>query len=57
MTTEKKRDLTSEGQASYKRWRDELVANPEYQAIYRGEAAKKELWLQLVQARQSAGLT
>ena len=57
MAVENKRDLTSEGQASYKRWRDELRANPEYQVIYQEEAAKKELWLQLVEARQSAGLT
>jgi transcriptional regulator with XRE-family HTH domain len=29
----------------------------ETRAIYKEEAAKKELWLQLVEARQAAGLT
>jgi HTH-type transcriptional regulator/antitoxin HipB len=33
------------------------MANPRFQAIYEEEAAKKELWLQLVEARQAAGLT
>lgn len=33
------------------------MADPEYVAIYDEEAAKKELWLQLVEARQAAGLT
>src|SRR5712692_9279784 len=33
------------------------MADPEYMAIYEEEAAKKELWLQLVEARQGAGLT
>lgn len=57
MTTEQKRDLVAEGEASYKRWKEELAADPEYQAIYAEEAAKKELWLQLVEARLAAGLT
>jgi predicted XRE-type DNA-binding protein len=54
---EEKRDVTQQGQASYQGWRDELRADPEYQAIYEEEAAKSELWLQLVEARQAAGLT
>lgn len=33
------------------------MADPEYMAIYEEEAAKKDLWLQLVEARQEAGLT
>lgn len=45
------------GRRSYERWREELLADPEYRAIYEEEAAKKELWLQLVEARQAAGLT
>lgn len=57
MTGNKKHNLAAEGQASYQRWRDELMANPEYEALYKEEAAKKELWLQLVEARQSSGLT
>ena len=52
-----KQDLTAAGEASYQEWRDGLRADPEYQAIYAEEAAKSELWLQLVEARQVAGLT
>ena len=57
MTIEQKRDIVAEGEASYRRWQEELGADPEYQAIYEEEAAKKELWLQLVEARKAAGLT
>ncbi len=56
-TMERKRTLTEQGQARYQRWRDKLRADPEYQAIYEEEATKSELWLQLVEARQAAGLT
>ncbi|MBI3978869.1 MAG: XRE family transcriptional regulator [Chloroflexi bacterium] len=52
-----KRDHMAEGQASYERWKAEFVADPEYRAVYEEEAAKSELWLQLVEARQAAGLT
>ena len=45
------------GQASYQRWRDRLQAEPDYQELYDEEAAKGELWLQLVEARRAAGLT
>lgn len=54
---EKNRSATKTGQESYQRWRDELVNTPGYQELYDEEAAKKELWLQLVEARQAAGLT
>lgn len=53
----KHRDPNIEGAASHERWREGLGANPEYQAIYDEEAAKSELWLQLVEARQAVGLT
>jgi predicted XRE-type DNA-binding protein len=52
-----KLDVIEVGRKSYERWRDELLADPEYRAIYEEEAAKSELWLQLVEARQRAGLT
>lgn len=42
---------------SYQAWRESLRADPAYQAIYAEEAAKSALWLQLVEARQEAGLT
>jgi DNA-binding XRE family transcriptional regulator len=45
------------GEKSYQHWRESLQQNPEYQTVYDEEAAKSELWLQLVEARQEAGLT
>jgi DNA-binding XRE family transcriptional regulator len=50
------REITPEA-AAYQNWRDQFLADPENQAIYEEEAAKGELWLQLVEARQAAGLT
>jgi DNA-binding XRE family transcriptional regulator len=49
--------VVEQGEASYRRWRDGLRADPEYRRIYDEEAAKMDLWLQLVDARQEAGLT
>ena len=54
---QKRSDLIEEGQQAYQEWRDNLLANPEFRATYEEEAAKKEIWLQLVEARQEAGLT
>src|SRR5438270_528684 len=54
---EKQSDIIEEGKRSYQQWRDSLMADPEYKKIYEEEAAKKELWLQLVEARQRAGIT
>ncbi|CAN5826048.1 hypothetical protein BH10CHL1_BH10CHL1_46510 [soil metagenome] len=54
---ESNRDYSAEGEASYQAWRDAFLAAPEHQRVYAAEAAKKELWLQLVEARQMAGLT
>lgn len=45
------------GQQRYEAYWDEQLADPEFRRIYEEEAAKKELWLQLVEARQQAGLT
>ena len=50
-------DYVEKGKRAYEEWRDALLANPETRAIYEEEAAKKELWLQLVEARQRAGIT
>jgi len=44
-------------QQSYDEYWAEQMANPEFRRVYEEEAAKKELWLQLVEARMSAGLT
>src|SRR2546430_7598085 len=54
---QKEPDFIEEGKRSYQRWRDNLLANPETRKIYEEEAAKKEVWLQLVEARQRAGIT
>lgn len=53
----KEENPTVQGRASYQAWREGLRADPAYQAIYAEEAAKSALWLQLVEARQQAGLT
>jgi DNA-binding XRE family transcriptional regulator len=57
MTVEQKRDYIRAGEESYQRWADSLVADEEGRRLYEREAAKKELWLALVEARQAAGLT
>lgn len=57
MIKKTKRNYIAEGQRAYLKWRDGFLANPENRRIYEEEAAKKQLWLQLVEARQKAGLT
>jgi DNA-binding XRE family transcriptional regulator len=54
---EERRDPVKEGERSYAAWKASLRQNPEYQAVHEEEAAKSELWLQLAEARQAAGLT
>ncbi len=51
------RDELAAGQDAYADWRASFLADPAHRRIYEEEAAKKELWLQLVEARQAAGLT
>lgn len=53
----KKERPAQAGARSYAEWRDSLHETPGYQDLYEEEAAKSELWLQLVEARQAAGLT
>ena len=55
--SDKEREDIQSGQKAYDNWRNRLRSNPEYEAIYKEEAAKSDLWLQLVEARQSLGLT
>ena len=57
MATETRRDLTKEGEKDYEEWRASLVDTPEKRALYEDVAARSDLWLQLVEARQAAGLT
>jgi DNA-binding XRE family transcriptional regulator len=53
----KKPQTSATGEESFQAWRNRLRADPDYQTIYDEEAGKGELWLQLVEARQAAGLT
>jgi DNA-binding XRE family transcriptional regulator len=57
MTNETKRDLIAEGEQDYEDWREQILSDPVRRTRYEEEAAKSELWLQLVEARQAAGLT
>lgn len=52
-----KHDYLAEGQARYQRWAESLTNTEEGRRLYNEEAAKKALWLQLVEARHAAGLT
>lgn len=52
-----KESPTQMGVRAYEEWRDGFLADPDNRAVYEEEAAKGGLWLQLVEARQAAGLT
>src|SRR5438309_6001350 len=47
----------ADGRRLYEQERARRMAEPAYRAVYEEEAAKKELWLQLVEARQAVGLS
>ncbi|MEP0763101.1 MAG: XRE family transcriptional regulator, partial [Chloroflexota bacterium] len=46
-----------EGQERFEAYWARQMADPAFRALYEEEAAKKALWLQLVEARRAAGLT
>ena len=50
-------DNMSEGEKRYEDYWSQKMADPEFRRIYEEEAQKKELWLQLVEARHNSGLT
>jgi DNA-binding XRE family transcriptional regulator len=50
-------DPVAAGRRAYQEWHERQLADPEFRRVYAEEAAKKALWLQLVEARQQAGLT
>ncbi len=50
-------DFLKKGEQAYQNWRDALLADPVNKILYEEEAVKKEVWLQLVEARQASGLT
>jgi DNA-binding XRE family transcriptional regulator len=45
------------GARDYERWSEKFETHPGLNQIYKEEAAKVELWLQLAEARHMAGLT
>jgi DNA-binding XRE family transcriptional regulator len=57
MATEAKQNLIQAGERDYQEWAASLVNTPEKRARYQEIAAESDLWLQLVEARQAAGLT
>ncbi len=52
-----KNQMAKEGQRRYQEYWARQMADPEFRRVYEEEAAKKEVWLQLVEARKAAGLT
>jgi ribosome-binding protein aMBF1 (putative translation factor) len=57
MVAEEARIPVDDGAQRYQRWRERLLSTPERRRMYEEEATKLELWLQMVEARQAAGLT
>lgn len=57
MTKKQADNPAKAGAQRYSAWRERLMSNPATRALYEEEAAKKELWLQLLEARQATGLT
>ncbi len=57
MATQSERDLIEEGGQDYQEWRQSLTDTPQKKALYEEIAVKSDLWLQLGEARQEAGLT
>lgn len=54
---EKPKYTQADGQRLFEEDRAKMLANPRLRAMYEDEFEKGELWLQLVEARQAAGLT
>jgi ribosome-binding protein aMBF1 (putative translation factor) len=55
---EKTRNYTQkDGRRLFEEDRAKRMSDPKFRAIYDEEAKTKELWLQLAEARQAAGLT
>jgi ribosome-binding protein aMBF1 (putative translation factor) len=57
LPAEARTDPTIEAAASYQRWREDLRNSPGYGEVFEEEAARGDLWLQLAEARKSAGLS
>lgn len=57
MTKKRKRISQKDGHKLYEQDRAKLMADYKFKKVYAEEAVKKELWLQLAEAREAAGLT
>lgn len=57
MTKKQRETESTEGQQRYAAHWATQMQDPEFQEIYIEEAAKKELWLQLADARRASNLT
>jgi DNA-binding XRE family transcriptional regulator len=57
MTMIERKYSQADGRRLFEEERARRMADPDYRAIYEEEGQKKDLWLQLVEARQAAGLT
>lgn len=51
------KEAKSPGQQAYDDYWAKQMADPEFRTVYEEEAHKKTIWLQLVEARQAAGLS
>lgn len=54
---EKRQPRVRASERDYAEWRKAEFSDARFRAVYDDEAAKKELWLQLSEARQASGLT
>lgn len=43
--------------AEYQAWREQFLSDPQRRALYEQEAMIGELWLQMIEARQAAGIS
>ncbi|HLZ69129.1 MAG TPA: helix-turn-helix transcriptional regulator [Dehalococcoidia bacterium] len=50
-------EIVSDGARRFHEYWVRQMADPAFREAYAAEAASKQLWLQLVEARQAAGLT
>ncbi len=50
-------NIVVNGQQAYEEDYARAMSDPEFRTLYEHEAQKKELWLQLVEARIASGLT
>lgn len=50
-------EAVARSESAFEAWRDNFLVDPERRRLYEEESEKLDLWLQLTEARQAAGLT